>query len=246
MLLLLLACAHHAPEAAPAVAPSAGAPPALTPPAAAPSAGAPPAAPPPAETPAPTGPTVTEEAAEAALLEAYAAVQRGDIAAARTQVDLLLRDAPTTDAATYAQRLRQELDLVGRPAAPLEVERWFQGSAALDANGTTLLIFFEAWCPHCQEEAPRVAEIASRFGPKGLVVVALTKETRGATDAMVTAFIHLHDWSFPVAKEREDTLSVAYGVEGVPAAALVKDGVIVWRGSPTVLSDEVLAAALVR
>lgn len=232
MLLVLLACTHH--PVAPAAAPAEPVAPASTQAA--------------TEVPPPAASEVypeasAEEAAEAALLDAYTAVRRGDIPTARGIVAALLRDSPTTQAAGYGLRLQAELDLIGRPAAPLDVERWFQGTAAI-GDSPTLLIFFEAWCHHCQQEAPRIAELARRYGPQGLTVVGLTKETRGATDAMVNAFIHLQDWTFPVAKEREDTMSVAYGVEGVPAAALVKGGVVVWRGSPTVLGDEVLVAAL--
>ena len=44
---------------------------------------------------------------------------------------------------------------------------------------------------------------------------------------------------YPTAKEKGD-LSEYYGVRGVPAAAVVKGGKVVWRGHPSRINDKML------
>jgi hypothetical protein len=44
---------------------------------------------------------------------------------------------------------------------------------------------------------------------------------------------------YPTAKEKGD-ISEYYGVRGVPAAAVVKGGKVVWRGHPSRINDKML------
>ena len=46
--------------------------------------------------------------------------------------------------------------------------------------------------------------------------------------------------SYPIAKESGDALSKHFGVRGIPAAAMVKDGKVVWRGHPARLTDDMI------
>ena len=70
----------------------------------------------------------------------------------------------------------------------------------------------------------------------------LTKVTRSATDETVTQFIAQASVGYPVAKEDAGKISNYFNVSGVPAAALVKDGKIVWRGHPARITDTMLQA----
>ena len=80
-------------------------------------------------------------------------------------------------------------------------------------------------------------KIYEDFGPQGLQMVGLTKITRSATEEGVTAFIKENKLSYPMAKEGGD-LSKTFNVSGIPAAAVVKGGKIVWRGHPGRLTDD--------
>jgi hypothetical protein len=71
-------------------------------------------------------------------------------------------------------------------------------------------------------------------------VVGLTKVNRSSTDDSVRKFITEQAVTYPMGKEKGGNLSTHYGVAGVPAAALVKDGKVVWRGHPARLNDEAL------
>ena len=74
---------------------------------------------------------------------------------------------------------------------------------------------------------------------KGLKVAALTKLSRNTEPQKVKDFMAENKVTYPVGKE-DGKLSATFAVSGIPAAAVVKDGKIVWRGHPSGLSDEKL------
>ncbi len=188
--------------------------------------------------PAPTPSSEEESAAGRLLAEATEAAASMDVETARAKLAELRRGYGATRAARAAQRLASELEILGKPEAPLEVEKWFQGSAAdVEGGKATLYVFWEYWCPHCKREVPKLSETYDRFKPQGLSVVGLTKQTRNVTEAQVREFIASQDVRYPIAKEDGDTLSQHYGIRGIPAAAVVKDGEVVWRGHPARLTD---------
>jgi thiol-disulfide isomerase/thioredoxin len=120
----------------------------------------------------------------------------------------------------------------GKDAMALNVDKWHQGNVDIADGKATLLVFWEVWCPHCKREVPKMQKIHDDYGPKGLQVVGLTKQSRDKSDADVMAFLEENDVKYPTARENGD-ISTHYGVRGVPAAAVVKDGKVVWRGHPS-------------
>ncbi|HHO53546.1 MAG TPA: TlpA family protein disulfide reductase [Deltaproteobacteria bacterium] len=188
-------------------------------------------------------PSEGDERSAGELLEAATeAAEAMDVEAARAKLEALMARYGGTRAARAAQRLESELAVVGKPEAELEVERWFQGSAAdVEGGKATLYVFWEAWCPHCEHEIPMLSETYNKFKPQGLSIVGLTRQTRDVTDDQITTFISEQHVSYPIAKENGDSLSRHYGVRGIPAAAVVKDGEVVWRGHPARLTDEMIS-----
>ncbi|TVQ92546.1 MAG: TlpA family protein disulfide reductase [Deltaproteobacteria bacterium] len=133
-------------------------------------------------------------------------------------------------------RTCDEVAVIGKEAAALPVDRWFQGDANLDGSEPTLLVFWEEWCPHCRNHVPELQGLYERY--KGRMnVVGLTKVNRSSTDDKVSAFLQDKGVTYPVAKEQGNNFSSHYAVSGVPAAALIKDGKVVWRGHPARLND---------
>lgn len=181
-----------------------------------------------------------EQAATALMQEIQQAMTAADFQTAKAKLAELQSKYPTTRAAKASTRMSAELTLIGTDAKALDVEKWYQGKAALTDSKATLLVFWETWCPHCQREMPKMQPLAEKWQGKGLQVVALTKVTKSASDETVTAFLKEHEIKIPVAKEKDGGMSQAYNVSGIPAAALVKDGKVVWRGHPARLTDEML------
>ncbi len=188
-----------------------------------------------------------DEAAASKLMEdVQNALKTNDYPTAKAKLAEMQSKFATTRAGKAAVRMASEVNVVGTDAHPIEVQKWFtkdQGSYA--NNKVTLVVFWEAWCPHCKEEMPKLPALLEKYKSKGLGIVALTKVTKTATDDMVTQFITDNKIDFPVGKETDQgTMSQAFQVSGIPAAALVKDGKVIWRGHPARLTDDVMTQLL--
>ncbi len=186
--------------------------------------------------PAPADPA-KEEAANAVMKEATEAIKVNDFTTAKAKLSALKAEYPSTKAGKAADRMFREVGLVGEPAAPIEVEKWLQGSATYADAPVTLLVFWEVWCPHCKREMPELAKRAADLKKKGVQVVGFTKITKSATEESANAFLKENNIAFPVGKEKDATMSTGFNVSGIPAAALVKEGKVIWRGHPGRLDD---------
>jgi thiol-disulfide isomerase/thioredoxin len=189
----------------------------------------------------PTGGTPEEEQAAGEIVRlANEAVDAGRYDEAKAKVAECKQKFANTKACKRLGRIESELSVIGTNAPKIEVASWYQGSSTFDEGDATLVVFWETWCPHCQREVPTLEAKYEKFKPQGLNVIALTKVTRSASDEKVNEFIKEHELSFPVGKEKDGSMSESFAVQGIPAAAVVKDGKIVWRGHPARLSDEML------
>ena len=178
------------------------------------------------------------EAAARALFEAaQTAARAGNLKEAQGILDDLMARYGNTRTASRATRLQGELAVVGNMAPRIEADHWFGGEAG-QWGEVTLVVFFETWCPHCRREIPNVnALYRDTYRSRGLTVLGFTKVTRSSTEATVRDFVAEHGLVFPIAKET-GSMSEAFVVSGIPAAAVVVRGEVVWRGHPGTLSSE--------
>ncbi len=188
-----------------------------------------------------------EEAAKKLYDEITALIQKGEMESAKTKASALEKEFGSTTVFKRARKLIAELEVVGK-AVPTDwaqsIEKWYQGEGEVDlSSGTTLVVFWEVWCPHCRREVPELKATYESFKGKGLDVVGLTKITRSATEEKVLEFMKEQTVTYPTAKENGD-LSKTFNVSGIPAAAVVKDGKIIWRGHPARLNDDMLTGWL--
>lgn len=184
-----------------------------------------------------------ETRATAAFREINALVSKGQHKDAKVKMDEFTKKYAGTDAAKKAASIQRELAVIGKKApSEFEIQKWYAGEGeitSLDGPGTTLIVFWEEWCPHCKREVPKMKETYARLQADGLKVIALTQITKRSTDETVTAFVQKNSLEFPIAQEPGKIKSY-FNVSGIPAAAVVKDGEIVWRGHPARLSDTIL------
>ena len=169
-------------------------------------------------------------------------VQAGKIDVAKAKLKELKAKYSSTTAYRRARKLERELEVIGKPApSALKIEKWYKNETKIDlaSDTPTLLVFWELWCPHCKREVPNMEAIYTKNKGK-LQMVGLTKVTRSATDEKITEFIDEKKLTYPMAKE-DGEMSKAFNVSGIPAAAAVKGGKIIWRGHPGRLTDEMIA-----
>ena len=177
--------------------------------------------------------------AEAAYAEVSQLMAAGDYEQAKTKMAAFMKTYGSTTTAKKARRTYQELSVIGKTApAEWKIEKWYQGEGDVDLSSgkTTLLVFWEEWCPHCKREVPKMEAFYNDLKGDGLQVVGLTKITRSSTDEKVSSFIADKQITYPVAKETGE-LTQYFNVSGVPAAAVLKDGKVVWRGHPAQLNE---------
>lgn len=183
-----------------------------------------------------------EEAGErmvALYKEGDVALANGDTATARARWEDALALAQDQRSAQFIASMLAMTEVVGKDAGDPTVTKVLQGKVPGLGEGTTLVFFFEPWCPHCQKELPALQARLDGLSARGIEVLGLTRLTRGATDKDVRKLIKQDDLSYPIAVETGET-AARFGVDGVPAAAVVQDGTIVWRGHPMQLGDGAL------
>jgi thiol-disulfide isomerase/thioredoxin len=195
----------------------------------------------------PSQPNPQEQAAQAAFGQINQLVASGDYDKARTSMVEFMKTYSTTRVAGQARKLNEELQVIGKDAPTTwGIEKWYQGEKEVDLkapNKTTLVVFWEEWCPHCRREVPKLEQTYEGLKGNGLQVVGFTKVTRNVTDEQVTQFLTEQKVSYPIAKE-DGTLSTYFGVSGIPAAAVVKNGKVIWRGHPAQLDEAKLKSWL--
>lgn len=171
------------------------------------------------------------------------ASEAGNYELAKTKLAELSATYGDTRAAKRSSRLSGELAVIGTDAGEIAVDKWFIGSTKMNDGKATLVVFWETWCPHCQNEVPKLEATYAKFKDQGLNVVALTKVTRSSSDEAVSQFITDNKLTFPIGKETGD-MSTRFGVQGIPAAAIVKDGKVVWRGHPARIDEGMLTSII--
>ena len=185
-----------------------------------------------------------ERKAAALLREIRQLAGQGKAEQAKAKLQTLSADYGSTRAARAARSVRQELELIGSDApADYHVKRWLQGEVELPPETPTLLVFWEVWCPHCRSEAPKMQAMYDNLKDKGLQVVGMTRITRSATEKKVMDFLQQQNISYPVAVV-DHPVNQAFNVRGIPAAAVVKNGKIIWRGHPARLSEDTISGWL--
>jgi thiol-disulfide isomerase/thioredoxin len=168
-------------------------------------------------------------------------ISAGNYDAARKEIAELQKKFGSTRAAVSVRRLEQELMVIGKESpTDLGIEKWFQGNGVDLAQGkATVLVFWEVWCPHCKREVPKLEALYGQYKDRGLQLVGLTKLSRSATEEQVVEFLQSSKVSYPIAKENGQASSY-FNVTSIPAAAVVKDGKVVWRGHPNAINDAML------
>jgi thiol-disulfide isomerase/thioredoxin len=195
------------------------------------------------------------EAQEQEAREVYEELKRahkaGEYAKARSIMGRLAKEYPTTEAYRRSQRIESELSLFDSPVpsdSETHIQEWFTDAKASGAGGnlgwsegTSLVIFWERWCPSCRKEMPELQVIHDTWASKGLKLLALTRVTRNDTREEVAQFVSEEGLSFPIAKE-DGQLASFFKVQALPAAAVIRNGVVIWRGDPKRITDKDLNA----
>ena len=91
---------------------------------------------------------------------------------------------------------------------------------------TVLIIFSTTWCATCRTEIPHFKDIYHTYGPRGLVMANINiQEPRDK----VARYAAKYQLPYRVLLDETGSVAAAYGIMGVPAMVLIKNGFIVTR-----------------
>ncbi len=131
--------------------------------------------------------------------------------------------------------------LLGKEAPAIELDLLDGGKMNLanhKGKEVVILDFWATWCSPCRMAMPIIAQVASEYKDKGVVLYAVNQRE---DEAKIRSFLESSKLSLNVALDKDSKAGAAYRVSGIPRMVIVgKDG-IVHAGhsgmSPTLKTD---------
>ena len=95
-------------------------------------------------------------------------------------------------------------------------------------SGRVVLVnFWATWCEPCEQEMPAMERLYQKLHGERFELVAVSIDDE---DAKVAEFVKRYSLTFPIAMDRDKSVSAAYQTTGVPESLLVdREGRIVER-----------------
>jgi peroxiredoxin len=145
----------------------------------------------------------------------------------------LLTLAISVAAAPAALAAPAEDSPLGRRIAPFELQDFRGAARALgDWSDRKLLVvaFIGTECPLAKLYAPRLAELAAEYGPRGAGFIAINSNQQDSL-AELAHYARVHDLEFPVLKDPGNAVADRFGAERTPEVfVLDSERVIRYRG----------------
>jgi thiol-disulfide isomerase/thioredoxin len=121
---------------------------------------------------------------------------------------------------------------VGEKPPPVAASTWLNtadGKSPGLEGKVVLVEFWGTWCGPCVRAMPHIQDLHERYGPRGVVVVGITREKPDE----VKGFLAENKYTMPVGCDPEQTCVNAYRPNGWPSTyVLGKDGLVAFVGKP--------------
>jgi peroxiredoxin len=141
-------------------------------------------------------------------------------------------------------RATAQTPTAGDRLPPVELQGFSQTEARQysDFYGRAVLLeFFAFWCAPCAQSVRPLNALQRRYGPRGLSVLAVTREGPTKTEPWVKR----HGVEYAYAYDMQGKLHDLFRVRNIPYAVLIDPhGTIVWRGFPNRLREELIEQTL--
>ena len=127
---------------------------------------------------------------------------------------------------------RSGVTRIDKPAPPINMPLYSGGDiTAADYAGKPVVVnFWASWCGPCRQEAPIFERLSREYGERGVLFIGVNIQDSVA-DA--EAYLSEYDITYPNGRDEDGSISVDYGVIGIPVTFFVnRDGVVQrrWAG----------------
>jgi len=192
-------------------------------------------------------------------VEGQALAGKGQLSEAISFLNKELKTYYSTSIRTRIQKNINLLSLVGKAAPTLQVKESIGPNPAVPLaklKGKPVLLFFWAhWCGDCKAQAPIIAALAEKYGPKGFTVIGPTQRYgyaaggEDATPAVEKPYISsIYDKFYAAIPKMSAPLSEEnfrlYGSSTTPTLVLIDKAGIVRLYNPGQLTAEELSAKI--
>lgn len=140
---------------------------------------------------------------------------------------------------------------LGDPAAPLNLEKWFNGDPISLTDGKDKNVFvIEFWstiCPYSRACVPYLTKFQEKYKDKGVILIGVGHESADEIEAYVKE--QGDAIGYRIAVDNKGRTDIAYRganrINSMPYAFVVdKEGKLVWHGHPMSNLDKVVDAVL--
>jgi peroxiredoxin len=94
----------------------------------------------------------------------------------------------------------------------------FEGNLPDLAGKVVLLDFWASWCGPCKKSFPELERLYESYKDRGFVILGVSVDEDGAA---MHKFLEGHSVSFPIVRDKEQSLVSAAGVESMPTSFLI-------------------------
>lgn len=129
---------------------------------------------------------------------------------------------------------------VGQKAPDIMIERWINKtpSGTNPFSGRTVVLeFWATWCNPCRKAIPHINKLVDKFQDDRFIFVSVSKESSDD----LKKFTKTTKMKAFVAADDEGKTIKNYGINEIPQCFIINaDGIIVWKGEPKDLTEDML------
>lgn len=113
----------------------------------------------------------------------------------------------------------------------------FLSSAPSTTKSVQLIDFWATTCEPCRTSIPKLNAFHQKYAPKGLVMIGVSDESK----EQVATFLKAVPMQYATAIEGASSLHKILRIRALPYAIFVnRDGVVIWRGQPEEITDQLI------
>ncbi len=135
---------------------------------------------------------------------------------------------------------------VGRAAPDFTLPLFSGGTLRLHSlkGSPVVLNFWASWCVPCRAETPLFVRLHQRYGPRGVMFVGIDVED---DERDARRFIGQYHVDYPVVRAPDETVMVAYAIQGIPSTVFIgADGIVAGKFTGAFLGPEGEKAIVMR